>query len=159
MKGIIYSYWTLEDIKAQDLFDYLKLRCDTFVVEQGCAYPELDELDRKAVHIVQHIDDELTGCARVLKPGQNFPEASFGRIAIAPRFRGQKLGKRLSIHCLSYLQSKYPQDPIKIEAQKYLEPFYQDLGFQSISKQPFLDYGVLHVEMLHEADDSPGYSS
>lgn len=158
MKGIIYSYWTLEDIKAQDLFDYLKLRCDTFVVEQGCAYPELDELDRKALHILQYVEDELTGCARVIQPGQIFPEASFGRIAIAPRFRGQQLGKDLSKQCLRYLQEHYANHPIKIEAQKYLEPFYQEMGFKTISEQPFLDYGVLHVEMRREADNL-GYSS
>jgi ElaA protein len=37
---------TFNQLNANTLYDILKLRVDVFVVEQACAYPELDDKDR-----------------------------------------------------------------------------------------------------------------
>ncbi|MDH5564638.1 MAG: GNAT family N-acetyltransferase, partial [Nitrospirota bacterium] len=37
---------TFQELASWQLFDLLQLRVDVFVVEQECAYRELDEYDR-----------------------------------------------------------------------------------------------------------------
>ena len=37
-----------DELTAEELYDILKLRVDVFVVEQECAYPEIDDKDQNA---------------------------------------------------------------------------------------------------------------
>ena len=37
-----------EELTPYELYDILKLRVDVFVVEQECAYPEIDNKDQNA---------------------------------------------------------------------------------------------------------------
>ncbi len=71
----------------------ISMRCSNFalmffVVEQACAYPELDGDDEDAHHLRLFADGELAGCARIFKPDeQHHPR--IGRVAIAPTHRGK----------------------------------------------------------------------
>ena len=62
---------TFNDLTNHQLFDLLKLRVDVFVVEQNCAYPELDEKDRhpQTHHLMGFQDNKLVACARLLGEG------------------------------------------------------------------------------------------
>ncbi len=40
-----------DQLTADELYDMLRLRVDVFVVEQRCPYPELDGVDKEAVHL------------------------------------------------------------------------------------------------------------
>ena len=40
-----------EELTAGELFEILKLRVSVFVVEQKCAYQEIDDADRAAYHV------------------------------------------------------------------------------------------------------------
>lgn len=44
-------------------------------------------------------------------------------------------------------EQMFPNAPIKIMAQEYLEKFYSDLGFKTTS-EAFEEDGILHVYML-----------
>jgi ElaA protein len=41
----------LEEFSAVELYAMLKMRVDVFVVEQACAYPELDGNDAACLHL------------------------------------------------------------------------------------------------------------
>jgi ElaA protein len=71
------------------------------------------------------------------------------RFCVLKEFRGLGLGKRLFGGALEYALKNYPERLIRIEAQIYLEEFYQNFGFKTVS-EPFLDAGIVHVEMVYE---------
>ena len=49
MKIIINKY---QDLSSDKLYEILKLRSEVFVVEQNCAYQDLDNKDQKALHLI-----------------------------------------------------------------------------------------------------------
>lgn len=54
-----------EELTLDELYAILKLRVDVFVVEQCCPYPELDGLDRQALHVWLADDTGIISlCAR-----------------------------------------------------------------------------------------------
>ena len=72
----------------------LKLRVDVFVVEQKCAYPDLDGKDPDALHVFLSDADGIAAYLRVLPEGAQFADAvGIGRV-IAAR-RGLGLGARV----------------------------------------------------------------
>lgn len=83
-----------EEITNGELYEILKLRVDVFVVEQRCAYPDLDGRDRAALHVFCEEGGEILAYLRVLPEGEYFPDAAgIGRV-IAKR-RGAGLGVKI----------------------------------------------------------------
>ncbi|MDY0395331.1 GNAT family N-acetyltransferase [Virgibacillus halophilus] len=50
---------------------------------------------------------------------------------------------------INYLEENFAERKIKIQAQEYLHRFYGSLGFKQVS-EPYLDDGILHIDMLRE---------
>ncbi len=48
---------------------------------------------------------------------------------------------------IAFLKTKYPNLPIKIGAQIYLNKFYKSLGFENIG-QEYLEDGIPHIDMI-----------
>jgi ElaA protein len=141
----IYKKW--DQLDRNEVFDMYKLRIDIFVVEQGCAYPEVDDFDKEVMHLFAYADGKLAAYSRLCPPNSVYPEASLGRVLCDKAFRGKGLGRELVQRSLSLLQKDYPKEAIKAQAQQYLEGFYQSFGFKTITK-PYLDAGVVHVDMI-----------
>ena len=80
----------LTELNSIEFYQILKLRIDTFVVEQERIYHELDEKDLEAVH-VYHANEqgEIDAYARVFEEGEHLV---FGRVVTAQSARGQGLG-------------------------------------------------------------------
>src|SRR6476661_217519 len=90
--------WTtsaFEELTNEDLYAILKLRCDVFVVEQNCPYPELDDKDQQSYHMAGKKDGQLVAYARLIPPGISYQEASIGRVVTAPQARGAGSGRQL----------------------------------------------------------------
>jgi len=141
----IYKKW--EEIARDELFAMYKLRTDIFVVEQGCAYPEVDDYDKQVAHLFAYADGQLAAYSRLCPPNSVYPEASLGRVLCHKNFRGKGLGRELVARSLKQLKKDFPNEAIKAQAQQYLEGFYQSFGFKTITK-PYLDAGVVHVDMV-----------
>lgn len=143
--------WKLIDFNEftpQGLYDVMKLRTDVFVVEQTCAYPELDNKDQVSKHFCGYNSDgELIAYTRILPPGISYTEASIGRVVVAESARDKKYGKVLMKLSIDITQNLYPEADIRIGAQCYLEKFYTDLGFNTKS-EPYLEDGIPHIEMV-----------
>ena len=151
--------WQLKKFKNlsnRELFDILKLRQSVFVVEQECPYPDIDDVDLVALHLIGLLEEndqtEIAAYARLVKPGVSYQYASIGRVIIAPSSRGKDFGRELMKKAISETKANYPGESIKIGAQERLEHFYHSLGFETHSEM-YVEDGIPHIEMLlpHDA--------
>jgi len=156
MKSIEWKCTPLIQLNTLQLFDLIKLRIDIFVVEQTCAYPELDEKDRHpdTLHMMGFIHDELICCARLLAPSVSYTESSIGRFAVKKSHRHQGIGSKLMLQCLSQSHDVWPGHDIRISAQQYLQPFYSCFGYKQTSDM-YLEDGIPHIEMLRKSSALP----
>lgn len=137
---------TFSELTLLELHEILKIRVDVFVVEQACAYPEIDGLDPRCHHVVAtDLKGTVIGTARIAPGGVIYPEWSIGRVAVVADQRKKGLGKALMQSAIEFCENQ-PAGSIRIAAQTYLEDFYTDLGFK-IMGDPYLWDGIMHVDM------------
>ncbi len=132
----------LRDLDALTLHDVLRLRQDVFVVEQECAYPDLDgrDVESGALHVWAEDDDgTVVATLRVLRePGG---EVRIGRVATARSMRGQGLARTLVSEALERTEGA-----VVLDAQTHLAPWYAGLGFVRDGEE-FVEDGIPHVPM------------
>jgi ElaA protein len=141
-----FSQKSFAELTTPELHEILALRVAVFVVEQACAYPELDGRDPESIHLLGIVDGRLAAYARW------YPTAGatiLGRIVVEPELRGRGLGRRVTGEALR----RIGPGEVRVSAQLYLEPFYRGLGFETVSS-PYDDYGVAHVDMVRRAVES-----
>jgi ElaA protein len=142
--------WRVEcyqELSLDRLYAILAARVAVFVVEQDCPYQDLDGLDGMALHVGAWSGDSVLAYARVLPPGGRFRDPSIGRVLTTSSVRGTGLGRELMQRCIELADQRFPELPLRISAQQYLERFYSQLGFAIVS-EPYLEDGIPHIEML-----------
>jgi ElaA protein len=145
--SITWSWWKLADAEPLALFAYLRLRSDVFVVEQGCAYPDMDDHDLVAWHLTgTDASGRLLGVARLLPPGEKYEEPSLGRVIVTKASRGTGAGHLLVDEGLRKAAAEYPGYGHRIQAQAYLERFYGSHGFKP-EGEVYLEDGIAHIDM------------
>ncbi|SIO26778.1 GNAT family N-acetyltransferase [Salinivibrio sp. ES.052] len=146
---------TFDTLDTRTLFTLMKLRVDVFVVEQACAYPELDTHDTApdTVHLLGWLNGELAAYARILAPDTSYPGASIGRVIIAPAHRNGRWGHQLVNQAIQACQQQWPEQDIEIGAQEHLQRFYQKHGFVAFS-EPYLEDGIPHIDMRLSVSDA-----
>lgn len=138
---------SFNELTTHDLHDILKARVDIFVVEQNCAYPEIDGKDPDCFHVIaRDRDDKLIGTARIAPAGVIYDEASVGRVVVVKEFRRLKLGTKLMQLSMDFCENTLAAQSVKIAAQLYLKDFYEEFGFEQISKVYLWD-GIEHIDM------------
>jgi|OM-RGC.v1.024173142 Predicted acyltransferase len=137
-------------LSGDELHALYALRTAIFVVEQNCAYQEVDQYDPLSEHILAHAGGNLVGCARICPPHSVYAQPSIGRVAIAADERNKGWGRELFAFCLDRARLMHPGKDLKIQAQCYLEEFYGRFGFQSIG-EPYPDVGIMHRDMLYSS--------
>ena len=150
MSSIEWRVLRFSELTNEDLFEILRLRVDVFVVEQQCAYPEVELADCHdgTRHLTGHDHSgSLLAYARLLSPQHDSSEARLGRLIVRQDSRKRGLGHQLLNRALSELQNLRPGTPIRISAQEYLQKFYEAYGFVRTS-DVYLDHGVPHIEMV-----------
>ena len=152
MSIIQWEVKPFRQLSVDTFFEVLKLRVDVFVVEQHCAYRELDEYDRDpgTKHLSGYGESEqLIAYARLLPPGLRYPEVNLGRFVVKADSRKQGIGHQLLKTALQEISGCWPKAPIRISAQDYLQAFYAQYGFVRVS-DVYLEDGIPHVEMVKE---------
>ncbi|MGY1747585.1 GNAT family N-acetyltransferase [Blastococcus sp. SYSU D00695] len=133
------------DLTPFEVYALCRLRVDVFVVEQQCAYPELDgrDVEPTTLHLWADVDGAVAATIRVLDDGTT---RAIGRVATAPAHRGAGLAARLIEEgvalCAGY--------PITLGAQAHLEGWYERFGFRR-SGPGYDEDGIPHVPMRREA--------
>jgi ElaA protein len=135
---------TTDELTTQELLTILQARTAVFVVEQKCPYQEVDEADRKAVHICIEENGELQAYARIIEEEKII---HFGRVLVVKKYRDQQLGRKIVEKTLQEIEKRYPNQPVVISAQAYLVAFYQSFGFEQTS-DVYLEDEIPHIEML-----------
>ncbi|MFK5987008.1 MAG: GNAT family N-acetyltransferase [Pseudomonadota bacterium] len=149
---INWQWKKFEQLSARDLYAILQVRETVFVIEQQCIYQDIDDLDKKAWHLIGwDVKDsktaEIVAYLRVIYPTYKYIEPAIGRILTLKKMRGTGLGKKLLTLALSKIGSEFPHQAIRISAQLQLKEFYTQFGFSQLSK-PYDEDGILHIEML-----------
>ncbi|HLV14630.1 MAG TPA: GNAT family N-acetyltransferase [Xanthomarina sp.] len=138
---------TFEELSTQELYDLLQLRAEVFVVEQECAYQDVDGKDQKAWHILAYKDKKLVAYTRFFKPGDYFKEASIGRVLVVENQRKHKYGYDIMEASITAIKENFNETTIKISAQCYLKKFYNNLGFIETGEE-YLEDGIPHMAMI-----------
>lgn len=147
--GLSASDRPAAEIALPTLYAILRLRVDVFVVEQACAYPELDgrDLDPATRHVWLAPPGDPTDVAsylRVLADPEGGPQR-IGRVVTAPTHRGRGLGGAL----LRWTRDRHPGSLV-LDAQSHLQAFYEGLGFV-VDGPGFVEDGIPHVPMRRDA--------
>jgi len=138
---------TFKELTKEELYELLSLRCQVFVVEQNCAYQDLDNKDQKALHVIGKKADKIVAYTRVFKPGDYFKNSSIGRVLVEESSRKSSLGKDIMLGSMDTIKRLFKNSTIELSAQTYLKNFYRDLGFIENGKE-YLEDGIPHIRML-----------
>lgn len=144
-----------------ELYAILKLRQEVFVVEQNCAYLDCDDLDKKAYHLTGIFTDPadhgavnsspsqhgIVAYMRIVFPGIKTEYPSFGRLLTRKNVRKKGIGRQLLREAIINTNQIYPGSQIQISAQLYLESFYKNFGFITVSGA-YDEDGIPHIDMI-----------
>jgi len=146
-RDIDWAVQRFDALSREQLYAILVARAAVFVVEQNCPYQDLDGLDDRGLHVTARgSDGEVLAYARVLPPGTRFAEPSIGRVLTTRSARGIGMGRALMRRAIAAAETAFPGRPLRISAQQYLERFYRELGFETVS-EPYPEDGIPHLEM------------
>ena len=152
--------WQFHQFKTLDtyaLFDLMKLRVDVFVVEQACAYPELDALDTASdtMHLLGYKNHALIAYARAIPPVcqhscvndvHNRQSVRIGRVVVAREHRAHGIARSMMHQLIERIQSAYPELDQTLAAQTTVQALYAAMGFTTIS-DVYLEDGIAHIDM------------
>ncbi|APX31415.1 GNAT family N-acetyltransferase [Brachybacterium sp. P6-10-X1] len=145
------------EIDPRTLYLIAKLRQDVFALEQGATDPDLDGRDLEPGTTLVWIEvpgpvAEAAGLRR--EPAAHtrvLHEADgglrIGRVAVRAAERRRGLGGRVMRASIDLARELDQQAEIHVDAQAYLERWYQGLGFETVG-EPFDEAGIEHVPML-----------
>jgi ElaA protein len=133
------------ELTTDELYQFLKLRVDVFIIEQQCIYPELDELDQNAIHVWMEDEEGIQAYLRVMDRGVESEYVSIGRVIAVKRRCG--MGSKILSEGIRAAKEFFHADQIYLEAQVYAKRFYEEQGFQQISEEYVMD-GIPHIKML-----------
>jgi len=136
------------DLGKEQLYALLKLRSDVFVVEQKCAYPDLDgqDLEGDTHHLMGWEDDQLMAYLRLLDPESQGGDVVIGRVITASAGRGKGLGHEMMEQALKQAEKHWPQVPIYLSAQAHLQGYYGKYGFVAVGEE-YLEDDIPHIGM------------
>lgn len=142
MEIIVKSF---QEMSVDEVYEMLQIRAAVFVVEQNCAYQDLDGVDQEAYHVFLRKNGETVGYLRVVDKGKRLDEVSVGRVISLQRRQG--IGGALMRAGLAVAKEKFHAEKVMVGAQKYAVPFYESVGFRVISNE-YLEDGIPHVYMI-----------
>ena len=144
MKITVFKY---QDLGPDRLYEILKLRSEVFVVEQKCAYQDLDNKDEKALHLVGEKNNKIIAYTRIFKKGDFFKNSSIGRVLVKKKYRNKDYGRKIMTSSIEKLKKDPKEEKIELSAQKYLLKFYSELGFEKVGEE-YLEDNIPHVKMI-----------
>jgi Predicted acyltransferase len=121
---------TFHELDKEELYKFMQLRIEVFIVEQDCPYQDLDDLDAVGKHLWIEEDGVVLTYLRLNPPETRFKEPSLGRIVTKEIARSRGLAEALIVKALEIIDKEYKMNT-RISAQSYLEEYYSKLAYQS----------------------------
>ncbi|AIN60558.1 GNAT family N-acetyltransferase [Pseudomonas soli] len=136
------------DLAKEQLYAILQLRTEVFVVEQRCAYQEVDGLDLEGdtLHLMGWDGDHLVAYLRLLDPQSQNGDVVIGRVVTAPNARGGGLGHQLLLKGLECAAHCWSDTPVYLSAQAHLQSYYGRHGFAVVGEE-YLEDDIPHIGM------------
>ena len=150
---IEWHWYEPHGLSVAQWYAVMSARVSVFVVEQKCAYQELDGWDLRASHLVGWSGTDVAAYLRCFAPGVKYTEASIGRILTTQTFRSGGVGRELVVRGLARIDTDFPGAPVRIGAQAHLERFYSAFGFKTVSA-PYDEDGIPHIDMVRTGANS-----
>jgi len=148
---IEWQWRSFAELTGAEVYEIMARRQDVFILEQTCFYPDADDLDQGAHHLLgwRLVNGErrLAAYLRCLAPGAKYVEMSLGRVLTTQAARGGGVGRQLLEQGIAHAEHQHPGHRIRIGAQAHLEAFYKSFGFVTIS-DPYDEDGIMHIDML-----------
>ena len=138
-----------DELSTAELYEILKLRNAVFIVEQNCAYQDIDGLDETAYHMWLEDENGIAAYVRLPPPGVWFDDSVIGRVIAVRRRSG--VGSQIVRTAQSAVREVFGTDSVTIEAQVYAREFYEKLGFVQQSDE-FDEDGIPHILMRWTAN-------
>ena len=145
MRSAMKPRITLRQISTEkELKKALRIRIRVFVREQGVPEEiELDEDDKRALHLLAFIGKKPVGTARiVMRDGK----AKIGRMAVLKSHRRKTVGKKLLTGAITTAK-KQGARKIYLHAQVAVIGFYESAGFRCVGPV-FDEAGIAHRKMV-----------
>ena len=148
MKTVIKK---LDEMTAQEWCRLVEERIKVFVVEQDCTYQEVDQDDYHAAHLMLFDDvDQLVGYTRIYRRSDG--KVTFGRVLVPMQYRKNHYGRQLVEQTIKATHRLFPGETIQIQAQAYLQKFYESLRFQPVS-DVYPEDGIPQHDMVLKGED------
>lgn len=146
--NVQWVWSSFDGFNVNQMYEVLKLRQEIFIVEQQVPYPDIDDKDRRCMHLMGQMDERVVAYMRLVplhlfEPGY----FSLGRVVVQQSMRGTGLGKALVARGLEYLDAMRNGHPIKISSQLYLKDFYASFGFRA-EGEPYIEDLIPHIAMI-----------
>ena len=143
----------IDALSSRELLQILKLRLDVFVVEQGCAYADIDAADTRSdtLHLAPRSareSDPPIACARLIAPRHARDVVRIGRMAVHPGHRGKGLARQMLLVLIERAQRDHQQHALELAAQTHALSLYRSAGFE-VCSATYLDDGIEHVDMRY----------
>lgn len=97
---------------------------------------DVEQLRRSGVFLLSEAEGHPSGCVYVAHRGGR---GYFGLLAVAPRFQGRGLGRRLVTAAEDHLRAEGHQEVeiLVVDRREELFPFYAQLGYRVAGEEPF----------------------
>src|SRR4051794_28398595 len=107
-----WQWRSFGQLSLPELYAVLRARAEVFVVEQHCAFLDLDGIDADAQHLLCWSPDPqspaFAAYLRLIEPGRKYAEPSIGRVLTTASFRGHGYGRALMRHGLQRAGAAFP---------------------------------------------------
>jgi predicted GNAT family N-acyltransferase len=145
MRSAMKPRITIRQISTEkELEKALRIRIRVFVREQGVpAEIELDDDDKRALHLLASLGGRAVGTARVVMRGG---KAKIGRMAVLKSHRRKKVGTKLLTRAITTAK-KQGARKIYLHAQVAVIGFYESAGFRCVGPV-FDEAGIAHRKMV-----------
>lgn len=130
------------ELTTKELYEILKARAAIFVVEQKCAYQDIDDKDYSSLHVFYENDGEVEAYLRAFPKEEHVVQV--GRVLTL--HHGNGLGGKLLHEGIAQIKKSFHPEKIYLEAQCHAIGFYKREGF-SVCSDEFLEDGIPHVGM------------
>lgn len=129
------------ELTTTELYEILRLRCDVFVVEQTCAYADVDgrDLEPGTVHHWIEAAGHPVAYARTLSEADG--STRIGRVVTDPASRGLGHAAALITHLTERVAGS-----LTLHAQSHLGSWYRRFGYE-VDGPEYVEDGIAHVPM------------